>query len=367
MSFLKSIDEDHDVKAPKKRAPRNRTLEVREVEAKALRERLLYVEDLKSESILGRTVLGDCFRAFDALPRAIVDLLVLDPPYNLNKKFGGSTFSRVPVAEYTKWLRRLFLAVKPLLKTTATVYICGDWFTSASIFEAASEHFTVRNRITWEREKGRGALTNWKNSSEDIWFCTVSDSFAFNVDAVKMRRRVIAPYRDADGQPKDWNETSNGNFRDTHPSNIWTDITIPFWSMPENTDHPTQKSEKLIAKLVLASSNPGELVFDPFLGSGTTSVVAKKLGRQYCGIELDEAYALLAEKRLLLAESDRQIQGYSERVFWERNTLNVINSRTKGEGDLLPFDDGSQLAFDFRDSRQTQCRDSSGRGVENDR
>jgi site-specific DNA-methyltransferase (adenine-specific) len=339
MSLLKSIDEDRDVKGPKKRAPRNRTQEVREVEAKALRERLLSVEGLKSESILGRTVLGDCFRAFDVLPRAIVDLLVLDPPYNLNKKFGGSTFSRVPVAEYTKWLRQLFAAVKPLLKPTATVYICGDWFTSTSIFEAASEHFIVRNRITWEREKGRGALTNWKNSSEDIWFCTVSDRFAFNVDAVKMRRRVIAPYRDADGQPKDWNETGNGNFRDTHPSNLWTDITVPFWSMPENTDHPTQKSEKLIAKLVLASSNPGELVFDPFLGSGTTSVVAKKLGRQYCGIELEEAYALLAEKRLLLAEADRQIQGYSERVFWERNTLNVINGRAKGEGDLLPFDE----------------------------
>jgi site-specific DNA-methyltransferase (adenine-specific) len=339
MSLLKSIDEDHDVRGPKKRAPRNRTQEVRGVEAKAFRERLLPVEGLKSESIFGRTVLGDCFRAFDALPRAIVDLLVLDPPYNLNKKFGRSTFSRVPVTEYTKWLEQLFVAVKPLLKPTATVYICGDWFTSASIFEAASEHFIVRNRITWEREKGRGALTNWKNSSEDIWFCTVSNRFVFNVDAVKMRRRVIAPYRDADGQPKDWNETGNGNFRDTHPSNLWTDITVPFWSMPENTDHPTQKSEKLIAKLVLASSNPGELVFDPFLGSGTTSVVAKKLGRQYCGIELEEAYALLAEKRLLLAEADRQIQGYSEGVFWERNTLNVINGRAKGEGYLLPFDE----------------------------
>lgn len=339
MSLLNSIDEEQHAKSLKKRAPRNRTLEVREFEAKVLRERLLSIEGLKSENILGRTVLGDCFRAFDVLPRAMVDLLVLDPPYNLNKKFGGSTFSRVPVAEYTKWLRQLFLAVKPLLKPTATVYVCGDWFTSTSIFEAASEHFIVRNRITWEREKGRGALKNWKNSSEDIWFCTVSDSFTFNVDAVKMRRRVIAPYRDVDGQPKDWNQTGDGNFRDTHPSNLWTDITIPFWSMPENTDHPTQKSEKLIAKLVLASSNPGDLVFDPFLGSGTTSVVAKKLGRKYCGIELEKAYALLAEKRLLLVESDRQIQGYSERVFWERNTLNVINKRAKVEGNLLPFDE----------------------------
>jgi site-specific DNA-methyltransferase (adenine-specific) len=339
MSLLKPIHEDHDVKNTKKRAPRNRTLEVQAAEAKAIRERLLSVEDLKSESILGRTALGDCFEAFNVLPRAMVDLLILDPPYNLNKKFGGSTFSRVPVAEYTNWLRQLFRAVIPLLKPTATVYICGDWFSSTSIFEAASEHFIVRNRITWEREKGRGALTNWKNSSEDIWFCTVSDRFTFNVDAVKIRRRVIAPYRDTDGRPKDWNETGDGNFRDTHPSNLWTDITVPFWSMPENTDHPTQKSEKLIAKLVLASSSPGEIVLDPFLGSGTTSVVAKKLGRQYCGIELAETYAMLAEKRLLLAEGERQIQGYSERVFWERNTLNVMNGRAKGDSDLLPFDE----------------------------
>lgn len=339
MSLLKSIDENHDLKSAKNRAPRNRTLEVLEAEVVALRQKLLTVEELKFASILGRTVLGDCFQAFDALPRAMVDLLILDPPYNLNKKFGGSTFLRVPVEEYTNWLRRLFLAVTPLLKPTATVYICGDWLTSTSIFEAASEHFIVRNRITWEREKGRGALTNWKNSSEDVWFCTVSDRFTFNVDAVKVRRRVIAPYRDSDGRPKDWSETGDGNFRDTHPSNLWTDITVPFWSMPENTDHPTQKSEKLFAKLVLASSNPGGVVFDPFLGSGTSSVVAKKLGRQYGGIELEKTYAMLAEKRLQLADNDRTIQGYSERVFWERNTLNVINGRAKGEGALLPFNE----------------------------
>lgn len=340
MSLLNPVDGNHDLKKDgKRRAPRNRTLEVLEAEAAALRQRLLAVEELKAASILGRTVLGDCFQAFNKLPKAMVDLLILDPPYNLNKKFGENAFSRVPVQEYTSWLRRLFLAIKPLLKPTATVYICGDWLTSTSIFEAASEHFVVRNRITWEREKGRGALTNWKNSSEDVWFCTVSDRFTFNVDAVKVRRRVIAPYRDADGRPKDWSETGDGNFRDTHPSNLWTDITVPFWSMPENTDHPTQKSEKFTAKLVLASSNPGEVVFDPFLGSGTSSVVAKKLGRQYCGIELDETYAMLTEKRLLLADNDMTIQGYGERVFWERNTLNVINGRTKGESALLPFNE----------------------------
>ena len=135
-----------------------------------------------------------------------------------------------------------------------------------------------------------------------------------------MKRRVLAPYR-ADGKPKDWEHESGGNFRLTCPSNFWDDISIPFWSMSENTDHPTQKAEKLYAKLILASSEVGDTVFDPFLGSGTASVVAKKLGRNYCGIEIDEDYCLLAEKRLAAVDTDRAIQGYADGVFWERNSL----------------------------------------------
>jgi site-specific DNA-methyltransferase (adenine-specific) len=317
---------DDEVSSEKKRAGRNRTLTTTTAEIQDIRKRLITPHDVKGNNFLSRTVHGDCFDVFVRMPDKTVDLLILDPPYNLNKKFGSKSFSRVPVNQYTDWLRQLFQSLIPILKPTATIYICGDWLSSTSIFTAASEFFQIRNRITWEREKGRGALTNWKNSSEDIWFCTLSDRYTFNVDAVKLRRRVVAPYRHADGRPKDWLETEHGNFRDTHPSNLWTDITIPFWSMPENTDHPTQKSEKLMAKLVLASSNPGDVVFDPFLGSGTSSVVAKKLSRQFCGVELDEAFALLAEKRLMLANVERTIQGYRDRVFWERNTLNVITA-----------------------------------------
>ncbi len=179
----------------------------------------------------------------------------------------------------------------------------------------------MRNRITWEREKGRGAQTNWKNCSEDIWFATVSNDYVFNVDAVKLKRRVIAPYTDREGTPKDWDESEQGRFRITHPSNLWTDLTVPFWSMPENTDHPTQKPEKLLAKIILASSQENDVVLDPFVSSGTTSVTAKKLRRRYIGIEIDELYCCLTEHRLALAEEDASIQGYTDGVFWERNTL----------------------------------------------
>jgi site-specific DNA-methyltransferase (adenine-specific) len=91
--------------------------------------------------------------------------------------------------------------------------------------------------------------------------------------------------------------------------------------MPENTDHPTQKPEKLYAKLILASSKSGGKVFDPFLGSGTAAVVALKLGRHFFGIEINHEYCLWSVKRLVNSLNDLSIQGYSDGVFWERNTL----------------------------------------------
>ena len=217
-------------------------------------------------------------------------------------------------------------------KPTATGYICGDWKSTYALHEIMDRHTIIRNRIIWQREKGRGAKTNWKNSCEDIWFGTISKDYYFDVDSVKQKRRVIAPYK-VNGKPKDWEETKEGNYRLTHPSNFWDDITIPYWSMPENTDHPTQKPEKLLAKLILASCPKGGLVLDPFLGSGTTSVASKKLGRRFIGIECNEEYCLWSAKRLLQAESDCEIQGYSDGVFWERNTLNqqMANKKEKAE------------------------------------
>jgi len=268
-------------------------------------------------------------------------LLILDPPYNLTKTFGQETFRETTLNGYEEYFEEKLVKLLPLLKSTATLYVCGDWKSSAALHRVLERHVIVRNRITWEREKGRGAKTNWKNASEDIWFCTVSENYYFDVEAVKVKRKVIAPYRQ-NGAPKDWEETRAGDFRLTHPSNLWTDLTVPFWSMPENTDHPTQKPEKLIAKLILASSRKNDLVLDPFLGSGTTAVVAKKLGRAFLGIELDEVYACISAKRIALAERDKKIQGYSGGVFWERNSLNMQEQETKtNSSELSLFENAS--------------------------
>ena len=307
----------------KKKAPRNKTMTLSEEENSLYKKGLLKIyEPTTMLQLENKTINQDLFEVLEFLPKGFVDLLFVDPPYNMTKKFNGHTFKEMSSEEYVKWIDSWIIKLIPALKKTSSIYICGDWRSSGAIQQVIEKYFKVRNRITWEREKGRGAKTNWKNNTEDLWFCTVSDEFVFNVDAVKLKKKIIAPYTNNNGEPKDWAKEEDGTgYRLTFPSNIWTDISIPYWSMPENTDHPTQKPEKLLAKIILASSEKGQFVFDPFLGVGTTSVVAKKLGRKYAGIELNEIYACLAEKRLSLADKDKTIQGYHDRVFWERNSL----------------------------------------------
>ena len=241
------------------RAPRNRTISCTEAERERLAPGVMRIGGPVSErDLAGQVVAGDIFTVAKHLPSGFVDLLILDPPYNIAKAFNGRIFRKRPADEYRRWFQELVDLLAPTMKPDATLYVCSDWSTSALIFPVLEASFHVRNRITWERDKGRGAKRNWKNNTEDIWFCTRSEEYYFDVDAVKLKRKVLAPYR-AHGKPKDWSEEQDGKYRLTHPSNIWTDITVPFWSMPENTDHPTQKPEKLMAKLILASSKTGRL------------------------------------------------------------------------------------------------------------
>lgn len=304
----------------KERAPRNKTLTLTEEERKSLQSRLLSAHQVKNNTnLINKTIHGDALSLLSQLPAQIADLIIVDPPYNLSKNFNGFQFKATTESQYLDYLRSWFPQLCKLLKPNGSLYLCGDWKSTSALQQAMEENLTVMNRITWQREKGRGASKNWKNGMEDIWYGVVDkNNYYFDLESVKQKRRVLAPYREK-GVPKDWEESDEGKFRLTCPSNFWDDITVPYWSMPENTDHPTQKPEKLIAKLILASCPPDGLVFDPFLGSGTTSVVAKKLGRQYLGVEMNEEYCLWAEKRLMLADDNPRIQGYENGVFKERN------------------------------------------------
>ncbi len=300
-----------------KPSSRNRTIVLSDPERNAFENEL---KDHFTDPHESAVIWGDALEILKQLPEKSVDLVVTDPPYNMTKFYNGRKFSKTNAGEYEAWLRSWVELLPRILKETASVYVCTEWQSSGSVERVLRDFFTVRNRITWEREKGRGAKENWKNASEDIWYCTVSDQFTFNLDAVRLKRKVIAPYRDQIGTPKDWNEAGGEKFRETSPSNLWTDITVPFWSMPENTSHPTQKPEKLIAKMILASSNENDLVLDPFSGSGTTPVTAFKLGRRFWSAEREKEYAMLTLKRLNSAKTDKSVQGFHDGCFWERNS-----------------------------------------------
>ena len=305
------------------RAKNNRTI-VLSAEQKELLARELAAQpdaDLSPDEAAGCVFHGDCMEIMRHLPEGFAAMVLLDPPYNLTKTFNQSVFRSRSEDAYRDYLESWMPLVCRLIRPGGAVYLCCDWKCTAACFEVLRRHFIVRNRITWQREKGRAAGTNWKNACEDIWYAVAppENAAVFHADAVRMKRKVIAPYRE-DGCPKDWSEESGGKFRLTGASNFWDDISVPFWSMPENTDHPAQKPEKLLAKLILASTNPGDLVFDPFSGSGSTAVTAKKLGRTFTAIEQDLDYCCLTLERLHRADANKTIQGYEDGIFWERNT-----------------------------------------------
>src|SRR5215212_4726057 len=178
--------------AEKDRAPRNRTTVVDPGETERLRKRIS-----TSASAVGTPntiICADAAVVLLKLESQSFDLLFADPPYNLTKQFGTEKFKSTSIDAYEEWLDSWLGLCVPLLKSTASVYICGDWRSSAAIQRVGSKYFKLQNRITWEREKGRGAKANWKNAAEDIWFFTVSDNYTFNLDDVKLKRKVVAPY-----------------------------------------------------------------------------------------------------------------------------------------------------------------------------
>ena len=211
---------------------RNRSLRIEEADRERLAPLLeaARAAGLSSEPIaLGEAddalILGDALAVLPRLPAASADLLIADPPYNMEKDFGSVKGKRMGGADYELYTLSWLRAALPLLKPEAGVYVCCDWRCSGSVERALlASGLILRNRITWEREKGRSSDRNWKNAHEDIWFATVSGTYRYAAEAVRQRRRVRAPYRGEDGLPKDWGEGPEGRYRDTAASNLWTDL-----------------------------------------------------------------------------------------------------------------------------------------------
>ena len=150
------------------KSPRNKTLDLNLDEGRRYLERCLTLTARRpAEQVVNRTINGDSLKVMELLPPAFADLAIIDPPYNLTKDYHGNKFAETGDSEYEAYTESWIAKLKPLLKPTASVYVCCDWKSSLIIGPVLKKHFQIRNRITWQREKGRGAMHNWKNGMED--------------------------------------------------------------------------------------------------------------------------------------------------------------------------------------------------------
>ena len=250
---------------------------------------------------------GDAIAWLGSLETASVDLVFADPPYNI-KKAEWDTFESQQ--KYLEWSLRWIEEVARVLKPTGTFYICGFSELLADLKLPASRFFRGCRWLVWHYKNKANLGTDWGRSHESILHFRKSKDFTFNIDEVRIPygnhtlkyplHPQAATSQYGNGSPKDklWQPHPDG----AKPKDV-LEIPTTCNGMHEKTPHPTQKPEELLRKLVLASSNPGDLIIDPFLGSGTTAVVAEQLKRKWKGCDITPEYCQWAAQRISLVEN----------------------------------------------------------------
>ncbi len=255
----------------------------------------------------GEIWVGDAIAWLHSLEAESVDLIFADPPYNI-KKAEWDTFESQ--GQYVEWSLQWITEAARVLKPTGTLYVCGFSEILADLKLPASQYFRGCRWLVWHYKNKANLGSDWGRSHESILHFRKSRKFTFNTDDVRIPygnhtlKYPVHPQAETSQYGKG-NNSKNEIWR-PHPGGAKPRdvIEIPTTcnGMHEKTPHPTQKPEELLRKLVLASSNPGDLVIDPFLGSGTTAVVAEQLGRKWKGCDISPEYCRWAVQRLELVE-----------------------------------------------------------------
>lgn len=256
----------------------------------------------------GRLFCGDALAWLLTLPDSSVDLVVADPPYNL-KKAEWDTFKSHDV--YLEWSLQWITQVSRILKPTGSFYVMGFSEILADIKRPASKLFKGCRWLIWHYKNKANLGRDWGRSHESILLFRKTELAKINIDNIRIPygthtlkypkhpQAMTSQY--SNGKRCDRHQTWLPNPQGAKPKDV---IEIPTTcnGMDEKTPHPTQKPEALIRKFVLASSNRGDLVVDPFSGSGTTLVVAEQLGRQWLGCEVNPEYNQWAIQRIQTAQ-----------------------------------------------------------------
>jgi len=216
---------------------------------------------------------GDCLEEMKKIDDNFIDLIIADPPYGI-KIDKWDIFS-------TEWIEECYRILKP----TGNICVFAGWSNVLEVRNVLLKYFKERNWIIWDRIKGRGAKYNFISTREDILWFSKSENYTFNKTSSTIKKKT-------GGMGK-----KNGDeFRKL--SNVWTDISpIVPWSK-ERVAHPTQKPLMLMERIIKIFSNENDIILDLFSGSGSTSVASKLLNRKYVGIEKEQEYVDIANKRI---------------------------------------------------------------------
>ncbi len=226
---------------------------------------------------------GDSLEVLEQIPADTIDLVVADPPYNLGKNYGNNHDLK-GFEEYLHFSRKWLRLAHEKLKPSGTIYVFMGVRFISYLYHILDQEIGMyfNSWITWHYTQGIGKTKGFSPRHDDILMFTKSESFKFDLDNIRIPQKY---YRE------------RNNMAGANPGDVWQ-FSHVHYSNPERENHPTQKPEGLIERIILASSDENDFVLDPFLGSGTTARVCQQLNRNCVGIELNPLFAKMAEKRL---------------------------------------------------------------------
>lgn len=236
----------------------------------------------------------DCLEGIEKIKNDSIDLIVTDPPYCLGKDYGNDSDKKSP-EEYLEWTYRWIDAVIPKLKKTGSFYVFLSWQYSPEIFSYLKKKMTMINEIIWDRKVPSmgGSTRKFTSVHDNIGFFAKSKKYHFDIDEIRI------PYDEATKKARTRSIFVGAKWLEVgyNPKDIWSNSRIHRQD-PERENHPTQKPVAIIERIVKASCPPGGIVFDPFMGSGTTAVVCIRNERKYAGFEINKDYCKMIQNRI---------------------------------------------------------------------
>ncbi|MES2832397.1 MAG: site-specific DNA-methyltransferase [Pseudomonadota bacterium] len=241
-----------------------------------------------------RIFCDDVVAGIERIPDGVVDLIIADPPYGLGKDYGNES-DKLDTVDYLPWTMRWVDAVLPKLKANGSLYIFLTWRNAPEIFVMLKQRMIMVNEIIWDRRVPSmgGSTRRFSSVHDTVGFFANAKNYHFDLDAIRM------PYDAVTKKARSRSIFVGAKWLELgcNPKDVWS-VSRLHREHSERADHPTQKPLEIVERMLKASCPPGGLVLDPFMGSGTTAVAAKRCGRDYVGFELNPDYCALIERRL---------------------------------------------------------------------